>query len=408
MPITNRLRIFILVAIGALIGAVLCAPPSQGAAFTVSGTVRSGNGPVTSGMVFFFATCHDYNDNTYAGMDAFDHGTYSVTVPSGTYVVGIAPGEGTGALLSFHSAKSSCSEADLVSVTGNTTLDLIASAEWFDVSGSVASGKGPINQASVYFYASCEDFAAQQDVDHDSSLDYGTYQVTVPAGAYRVLIRPWSGGQVVMSWHDAKMTCEQATPVVVNADSLINLNAAALYTVTGSAHSASGVVSSGSVGAYTDCQAFATKTRTDGGTLSGGAFSVDLPPGTYLFYARVSNPPTTVTSWHGPSMTCEKAIPVTITGDTVLDLTLMGIQRVKRPAPKGLKLGHHKALAKRTKQGARVTWKVLTPKVCSVKKFSLSGRKGKRQCKVRATAPETGGYAPFSELFWVQVYKPST
>lgn len=404
MSVPVRPRSIIFVAVGSLIGAVLLAQPAHGQTFTVSGTVGSSNLPVASGKVFFYATCQDYDDDEPADVDVFDQGHYSVTVPSGTYRVRIDPDAGTGALPSFHNAKSGCDQADVLTVTGNTTVVLVALPEWFNVSGSVASANGPITQASVYFYASCQDAALRLDADHDASLEYGTYRVTVPAGVYRVLIKP-SATRAVTSWHDARMTCEEATPVVVSADSLINLNTAALYTVTGSVRSANGAVQSGSVGVYTDCQAFATKTRIDGGGLSvSGTYSVDVPPGTYVFYARVSSPPLTVTSWHGPAMACEKATPVTISADTTLDLTLMGRQRVKGSL-QNLKLDKRKALAKRTIQGARVTWTVTTPKVCRVKKSTLVGRREGR-CKVRATAPEIAGYTAFSQLFWVHVYKP--
>jgi hypothetical protein len=103
-------------------------------------------------------------------------------------------------------------------------------------------------------------------------------------------------------------------------------------------------------------------------------------------------------------MACEQATPVTISGDTALDLTLMGTQRVKGSL-QNLKLDKRKALAKRTRQGALVTWTVTTPKVCRVKKSTLLGRREGR-CKVRATAPEIAGYTAFAQLFWVHVYKP--
>lgn len=298
------------------------------------------------------------------------------------------------------SAFSAIGVTALALFTGFLAPVVPADEEWFNVSGSVASGKGPITQASVYFYASCEDAAARRDVDMDASLEYGTFQVAVPAGVYRVLIRPSSGSQAVTSWHDARLTCEEATPVVVSAHSLINLNAAALYTVTGAVRDARGVVQSGSVSVYTDCQAFAAKKKVDVGNFNG-TYSVSVPPGTYLFYVRAADH---ISSWHGPAMGCEQATPVTISGDTALDLTLMAKQWVKNP-PQGLKLDKRKALAKRTRQGARVTWTVTTPKVCRVKKSTLLGRREGR-CKVRATAPEIAGYTAFSWLFLVSVYKP--
>ncbi len=109
---------------------------------TVTGTVSSSNGPVDSGAVFFFATCQDYEDWYPADYTQFwDGDPYSVTVADGTYRVWIWPDDGTGALESWHSAKPSCDQADVVTVSGNTTQDLVA-VPGSDVTGTVSSSNG--------------------------------------------------------------------------------------------------------------------------------------------------------------------------------------------------------------------------------------------------------------------------
>jgi hypothetical protein len=272
----------------------------------------------------------------------------------------------------------------------------------YAVNGSVSSAKGPMTQGAVSFFGSCQDFAAGKRALDVSGLTSGTYAVSVPPGEYRVRISPPEDSADQASWHDASLTCEQATPVVVKADSLLNLKAVAYYTVTVSVNSASGPVPSAKVEVFTDCQAYTNKSRTDGGWING-TYSVVLPPGSYLFYAKVSSVPPALSSWHGPATTCEKATPVTVTSDMQLDLRVFEHQYIKR-APYNLELGKRQALAKRTRQGVRVTWKSETPKVCKVTKYTLTGRRLGR-CRLLAKAAETSDYVQYSQGYRVRIYK---
>ncbi len=144
MSITRRLYSIIFVAIAALVGAVLLGQPALGVDSTVTGTVTSSNGPVAAGRVGFYATCQDYQDYNPAGYADFTSGTYEVIVPDGTYRVWIVP-YSAGVIESWHSAKPTCAEANVVTVSGNTPLNLVA-LPGSTVTGTVSSSNGPVTQ----------------------------------------------------------------------------------------------------------------------------------------------------------------------------------------------------------------------------------------------------------------------
>lgn len=60
-------------------------------------------------------------------------------------------------------------------------------------------------------------------------------------------------------------------------------------------------------------------------------------------------------------------------------------------------------LAKRTSQGAKLTWKAKTKKVCKVKKHSLKAGTKRGKCVVAASAPSLTGYYAFSGTFVIRV-----
>ena len=76
-------------------------------------------------------------------------------------------------------------------------------------------------------------------------------------------------------------------------------------------------------------------------------------------------------------------------------------QSVKKP-PAKLKKGKKAKLAKKTTQGAKVTWKTSTKKVCTVKKYKVTAKK-KGKCKLSAKAPAITGYTAFSKKYTIKV-----
>lgn len=81
--------------------------------------------------------------------------------------------------------------------------------------------------------------------------------------------------------------------------------------------------------------------------------------------------------------------------------TAPAAQSVKRP-PAKVKHGKSTSLAVKTAQGARVTWKTTTKKICTVKKAKLRAKK-KGKCKLVATASAVPGHATLSQRFTVKI-----
>ncbi len=102
-----------------IIAALLSAGPATAADSTVTGTVSNGTTSVPSGMVAYYASCEDFDQYNPVATDWLGAGTYSVTVPDGTYRVYIHPDPGYGAVPAWHNGKESCDDADLGNVSGS-------------------------------------------------------------------------------------------------------------------------------------------------------------------------------------------------------------------------------------------------------------------------------------------------
>ena len=76
-------------------------------------------------------------------------------------------------------------------------------------------------------------------------------------------------------------------------------------------------------------------------------------------------------------------------------------QTMKKP-PAKLKKGKKAKLAKQTRQGAKISWRSNTKKICSVKKRTVKAKK-KGACKISATAPAIPGYAAFTRKYTIRV-----
>jgi hypothetical protein len=384
----------------------------------VSGTVTRGSTPVGDGTVFFFAGCQDPNP-TRVGIEA---GTYEITVPDGTYRVLIAQYGSDGQTSSWHSAKTSCASADVVTVGGDTTADLVA-APTSKVAGQVTADQGAsVSSGNVYFYATCQDYA-DGNVTATSSLKRGSYTAALPDGSYRAFITPRTGA--ALSWHNAKATCVQADPITVSGATTADLVVATGAVVTGGVTSSNGVVLRGTVTFLNGCQRDNEKAVTR--DAFAGSYTVNLLPGTYRVFINPDSGTGAKDSWHAAKPSCETADAVTVSGNATVDLVASAkggsppgptpepttsptptpppvtpvTQSVKKP-PAKLKKGKKAALAKKTKQGAKVTWKSTTKKVCTVKKYTVKAKK-KGTCKLSAKAPAIPGYAAFAKKFPIRV-----
>jgi len=410
MSITRLRRSIILIALSALVGAVMIGQPAQGAMSVVTGTVSSSNGPIATGELSFFATCQDYEAFTGAGESraAYDYisgGEYSVNIPDGTYRVVIMPYRGTGAGTSWHNAKATCEQADVITVSGYTVLNLVA-LPGSDVTGTVSSSNGPVTTGRVTFYATCEVlrhtgfYPGQGLYADESAITDGRYTVTVPDGTYRVDIQQRDGSEhgALRSWHNAKTVCEQADVVTVSGNTTQNLVAKAAFMVEGTVRSMNGRVTSGYLSFFTSCQ----EQPASSSEFSRLTYKALVFAGTYRVLISPDADTGARKSWHSAKPTCDQADMITVSGNTTQNLlALPGKQTVKKP-PARVKKGKSAALAKTSSAGTRVRWKSITRKVCTVKKSEVKAlTKGK--CVLRASVPKTSDLPAYTKKFTIRV-----
>ena len=410
MSITWHRPSIVFMALGALVGTIIVGQPAQGTISVVTGTVSSSNGPVATGNVSFLATCEDYDVSQGAGegraaYDAVVGGEYSVNIPDGTYRVVIMPHHGFGAGTSWHNAKATCEQSDVITVDGYTVQNLVAQPG-SDVTGTVSSSDGPVTTGRVTFYATCQVlrhpgfYPGQWLYADEAYIDGGKYTVTVPDGTYRVDIQQpnYSEHGAVRSWHNAKAACEQADVVTVSGNTTQNLVAKAGFIVDGTVRSLNGRVTSGYVSFFTNCQ----EQPSYSSEFSGPTYKALVFAGDYRVLISPDADTGARKSWHSAKSTCEQADVVTVSGNTTQDLlALPGKQTVKTP-PARLKKGKGAALAKTSSAGTRVRWKSLTNKVCTVKMAEVrSLRKGR--CVLLASVPKTSAFPAYAKKFTIRV-----
>ncbi len=308
----------------------------------VTGTISTANGPVGDGWVEFYADCDAWEAVTPTAETPFTGGSYTVTVPDGTYKAVIVPDNGQGAGNSWHEEASSCAEATVLTVTGATEEDLRAQVG-FDVTGTITSGDGPVTSAGVGFYRSCAEAAGGRTTGWTTFDESDTYRVTVPAGTYRVYIypirRPGNFGEE--SWHAAKETCQEADVITVGSPRQLDLSA---------------------LPAPVDPSPSPTPTTTPTPTPTPTPPPTGAPP-----------PP-------APPQSAQSAAS---------------------PAKK-VRKGKKVSLAPRTRQGQPLTWRSATKKICTVKGTRVKTRK-RGKCRVTGTARGSATLLPYSGTFTITV-----
>lgn len=302
-------------------------------------------------------------------------------------------------------------------------LTRTTAADWGLVAGAVDSSHGPVDRGRVEFYPRCEDW--QNRVPTAAAEFTRTYQVTVPAGSYRVRIVPAEGEHAVLSWHDAASTCAEATVVNVAAGSSLRaLRAVPATRVTGSVYNDQNHrIASGTVEFYPTCQDWARGNASAQATLNGD-FVVSVPAGPYRI--RILNRDTEtgmVTSWHSAKPTCETAdvimVPTTVddfqqrlvalstapapqpTPTPTPTPTAKSDQTVKAPRATAKK-NKQVRLAARTMQGQKVTWSTTNAKVCGISKDKVRTKR-KGTCTVIANASSTSTLNPLTQRFRIRV-----
>jgi hypothetical protein len=321
MPIHNLRRfrrptVHLSIVFGLLL-VVLGVQPAMAANVTVTGTVSSDNGVTSSGMIRFYADC-DPDTPPTATTGWFNSAPYSVSIPTGTYKVQILTMD-AGTEHSWHSAKTSCADADSVTISASGTLDLTVIA-LHTVTGTVTSSRGVVNSGRVEFYAGCS--AWDTGVEEGSSGFDPThpYSVKVPDGFYKVRIVPEGGSSAIPSWHSGKATCRNANDVVVSGGTTANLVALPGWNISGSVSSSNGPIDTATVSFFTDCSVV-NDPPTGSATVEGGQYSVSLATGTYKVMIEPAENTGALSSWHSAKALCADADTVSVSADATVPLT---------------------------------------------------------------------------------------
>ena len=393
------------------------------AGFDVTGLVTKGGNTVGDGNVSFYATCQDFINGEGIVSVSLQDGYYTTTLAPGTYKARIGLYGRNGTKYSWHSATGSCGSATSVTVSGSTTANLQARTT-STITGTVSGPGGPLGNGTLAFYATCQDYL-DGNVTTDADFEDGTYAAGLPNGTYLAQIRPNSGA--AQSWHNAATGCAGATAITVSGVGTHNLVAARGAVVTGSVSSIAGPIKGGGVHFYASCQAFLKDDAAANASIRKGSYQLNIVPGTYRVLISPHSGFGARESWHSAKSACDTATLVTISGDGTVNLvalpkyappidpgpgpiqppnppgppTALSGQTVKKP-PAKLKKGKKVKLAKKTRQGATISWKSKTKKVCLVKKNVLRAKK-KGLCKISASAPGPFGFQPFAKKYTIRV-----
>ena len=204
---------------------------------------------------------------------------------------------------------------------------LVAGPTWAEdvqAHGLVTSANGPLADGKVTFVTSCEHEATR----YSAYVTNGEYDISLPAGTYRVEITPYGTPNSVLSWHNAKRSCQTSDPVVVSGASPVDLVAVAGGTLTGKVSSAKGPVSNAAIYFYESCADFAANRRAEVATVEGGSYTVTIRQGTFLAHVVPTGVYGALKSWHGPATSCAEAAPIVVTSGGAVNLVVAAGQTV--------------------------------------------------------------------------------
>ena len=251
--------------------------------FTLSGSVTAAGTGVVDAWVYAF----DAGTSAYVTSTAsVTGGAYSLVVPPGSYKIYVQPRNGTNPDQWYGGATPT-----VVPVSADTPgVDIaLAGPTSFTLSGSVTAAGTGVVDAWVYAF----DAGTSAYVTSTASVTGGAYSLVVPPGSYKIYVQPRNGTNPDQ-WYGG------ATPTVVpvSADTPgvdIALAGPTSFTLSGSVTAAgTGVVDAWVYAFDAGTSAYVTSTAS----VTGGAYSLVVPPGSYKIYVQPRNG-TNPDQWYG-------------------------------------------------------------------------------------------------------------
>ena len=264
-------------------GTVHAAPTPPPSSFTLSGSVTAAGTGVVDAWVYAF----DAGTSAYVTSTAsVTGGAYSLVVPPGSYKIYVQPRNGTNPDQWYGGATPT-----VVPVSADTPgVDIaLAGPTSFTLSGSVTAAGTGVVDAWVYAF----DAGTSAYVTSTASVTGGAYSLVVPPGSYKIYVQPRNGTNPDQ-WYGG------ATPTVVpvSADTPgvdIALAGPTSFTLSGSVTAAgTGVVDAWVYAFDAGTSAYVTSTAS----VTGGAYSLVVPPGSYKIYVQPRNG-TNPDQWYG-------------------------------------------------------------------------------------------------------------
>ena len=263
-------------------------------AITLSGTVSTSGGPLAG------ATVHVFTDGTaYSWLGATTStagGAYSITLPPGSYKLYIQPNNG-GYPDQWHGGPDYAG-ATTVTLNANATEDISLTPTppaTFTLSGTVSTSAGSLAGATVHVF----DGTAYAWVGSTTSTAGGAYTINLPQGTYKLYIQPNSAGYPDQ-WHGGP-DYAGATVITLNANTTEDISLSgspppATFTLSGTVTGAAGAPIVGAAVHVFDGTAYAYVANTT--STAGGAYTIDLPQGTYKLFIQ-PNTAGYPDQWHG-------------------------------------------------------------------------------------------------------------
>jgi protocatechuate 3,4-dioxygenase beta subunit len=293
---------------------------------SVGGTVRTtGGDPVAGALVAAYADTDGFWPTAFATTSPT--GTWTlIGLPVGTYRFAFVPSSGAGLLASWHGPSDTRAAALPVTVPTTGTLDgidgtLSAAAT---ISGTVTGPDGqPVEGATVRAYAESD---AWFPTSGAATGPDGAYELTLPAGTYRIHVTPAASSALRPSWIGGDTRIAATAHPLAEEESRAGVDAtlAATTSVTGTVVDEAGDPVAGTTVAAWRPGAFLPSAETT--TDADGTYQlVGVAPGDHLI--SFSPPPATglATTWWNQSPTRSGATTVAIDVDaptTGIDATL--------------------------------------------------------------------------------------